>query len=143
MSKAALREVISNGTHVVAVGNAATAQGTTIAFAEVSTDDGATWHEAALPSPSPQVAVTALAAAGTGYVAAGQSGQSVQSAATAVVWTSPDGLTWAPARAVPDPAGGKVQAITSLTSAGGTVTGVGVATFKSGGSPVFYTAPTP
>jgi hypothetical protein len=143
MSKAALREVVSTGTHVVAVGNAVTAQGATIGFAEVSADDGATWHEASLPSPSPQVAVTALAATSAGYVAVGQSGQSANSATTAVVWTSPDGMTWAPARAVPDPAGGKVAAITSLTAAGTTVTGVGIATTKSGGSPVVYMAPTP
>ena len=142
MSKAALREVASTGTHVVAVGNAETAAGVSTAFAEVSSDDGATWHEAGLPSSGPRSVVTALAASAAGYVAVGQSGQS--STPAAVVWTSPDGMTWAPAAAVPDPAGGKVQVITGLTPAGGTVTGVGVgvATTKSRGGPVVYTAPT-
>jgi hypothetical protein len=143
MSKAALRQVVSNGTRVVAAGNAATAQGATVAFAEVSTDDGITWHEATLPSPGPQAAVTALSASGAGYVAAGQSGQPGGTQAAAVLWTSPDGMNWAPARRVPDPAGGTVAVITSLTSAGGTVSGVGVASGRSGASPVVYTAPVP
>jgi hypothetical protein len=141
MSKAVLREVVCTGNRVVAVGNAETAQGATVAFAEVSNDGGTTWHEVGISSQGPQAAVTALTGSGAGYVAAGQSAQSGTPAA--VVWTSPDGMTWAPAGVVPDPAGGKVQVIASLTSASGTVSGVGSASTKSGESPVVYTAPTP
>jgi hypothetical protein len=141
MSQAALHKVVSTGTRVVAVGNAETAQGATVAFAEVSNDSGTTWHEAGLSSPAPQAAVTALTASGAGYVAAGQSAKSGTTAA--VVWTSPDGMTWAPARAVPGPAGGKVQVIASLTSVNGTASGIGSASTKSGESPVVYTAPAP
>jgi hypothetical protein len=140
-TKAALRQVVANGTRVVATGNAETAKGTTAAFAEVSNDDGATWQLVALPSAGEQAAVTTLAASGTGFVAAGRSGQPNDPAA--VVWTSADGSTWAPARMVPGPAGGKVQVITGLASAGGTVSGIGVAATKAGESPVVYTAPAP
>jgi len=141
MSKAALREVVSTGTRVVAVGNAENASGASSAFAAVSSDDGATWHVVSLPASAPQSVVTGLAPSGTGYVAVGQAGQS--GTPTAVLWSSPDGMTWTSARAVPDPSGGKVQAITGLTSAGGTLSGVGVATTKSGASPVIYTTPAP
>ena len=140
-SKAALREIVRAGTSVVAVGNAETTQGAIVAFAEVSADGGSTWHEASLPSAAPQAVVTALTVAGAGYIAAGQTGQS--GSPTAVIWTSPDGMTWAPARSVPDPAGAKVTAITGLVSTGNMVSGIGIAATKSGASPVAYTAPLP
>jgi hypothetical protein len=130
-TKAALRQVADQGQLVVATGNAETSSGTT-AFAEVSSDDGTTWHEVSLPAPDPRSAVTALTAAGGGFVAAGRSGQ-------AVVWTSADGMGWSSARTVPAPAGGQVQVISSLISTGTTTTGIGVATLKSTTSPVQYT----
>jgi hypothetical protein len=140
-SKAALREIVRAGTRVVAVGNAETTQGAIVAFAEVSDDGGSTWHEAGLPSVAPQAVVTALTVAGAGYIAAGQTGQS--GTPTAVIWTSPDGMTWGSARAVPDPAGAKVAAITGLVATGNMVSGIGTAATKSAASPVVYTAPLP
>jgi hypothetical protein len=138
-TKAALREVTTSGARLVATGSAETPDGTVV-FAEVSDDDGSTWQEAALPAGGNAVsAVTALAASGSGFVAAGEAGQS--SAPFAVVWRSADGKTWTPAMAVPGPAGAKVRAITGLAAMGGTVRGTGLATTKAGASPVVYTAP--
>jgi hypothetical protein len=140
-TKAALRDVVDSGSRVVAMGNAETANGTT-AFAEVSNDDGVTWQEVALPSGGKQAEMTALAVTGNGFVAAGRTGQVGQAAdPVAVVWTSADGQGWSSARAIPGPAGGKVQAITGLISAGGTVSGIGIAATRGGAHPVTYTGP--
>jgi hypothetical protein len=133
---AVLRQVVSSGQQVVAIGDAETSSGT-VAFAAVSADDGTTWREVPLPAPGAQAAVSALAASSSGFIAAGQSGQS--GALSAVVWTSADGMNWAPARAVPSPSGGKVQLISALASTGRKVTGIGVATSKTGASAVLYT----
>jgi hypothetical protein len=139
-TKAALREIADNGQQVVATGNAETSAGT-VAFAEVSGDDGATWHEVSLPAPSPRASINALAASNAGFVATGQSGQS--STSSAIMWTSPNGVSWALAGAVPAPSGGTTRVISGLAMTGSTVTGIGVATFKTGASPVLYTAPAP
>jgi hypothetical protein len=139
-TKAVLRQVVANGARVVATGNAVTAKGT-VAFAEMSDDDGTSWHEADLSSPGPQAAVTALTASNGGFAAAGQSGRSGDPAA--IVWTSADGMSWAPARSVPAPAGAQVRVITGLTSAGSTLIGIGVASAQAGERPVVYTAPAP
>jgi hypothetical protein len=139
-TRAALREVTHAGARVIATGNAETPNGT-VAFAEVSGDDGGTWREVALPAPGRQATVTALAASGNGFAAAGQAGQ--DSPSSAVAWTSCDGKNWAPARVVPSPGGGTVKLVTALAAANGTVTGIGLATTKAGVSPVVYTAPSP
>jgi hypothetical protein len=139
-TKAVLRQVVDSGQEIVATGDAETPAGT-VAFAEVSSDDGTTWRAIPLSAPGPQVAVSALAVSSSGFVAAGQSGQ--PSAPSAVVWTSANGVNWKPARPVGGPANGKVRVIASLASTGGTVTGIGAATTKAGTSPVLYVAPSP
>lgn len=139
--KAALRQVVAHGSLVVAAGNAEMATGT-VPFVEVSDDNGATWHEAALPSSGSEAVVTALTASGGGFTIAGQIGQG--SKASAVVWTSGDGGNWTAATTLPGPAGsggGTVTMITGLTSAGNSVRGIGAATTKAGDRPVVYTAP--
>lgn len=85
--------------------------------------------------------MTALAAAGTGFIAAGQAGAA--SAPAAVLWTSADGASWAAPKRVPSPAGGTVPEIVGLASADGTVTGVGAAIAGKSERPVVYTAPVP
>jgi len=139
-TKAALREIADNGQQVVAAGNADTSAGT-VAFAEVSGNGGATWHEVSLSAPGPRTAVDALAASNAGFVATGQSGQS--STSSAIMWTSTNGMSWAPAAAVPAPSGDTTRVISGLAMTGSTVTGVGVATSKTSASPVLYTAPAP
>jgi hypothetical protein len=139
-TKAALREVADNGQQVVATGNAETSAGT-VAFAEISGDDGATWREVPLPAPGPETAVDALAASNHGFVASGRSGQS--NALSTVVWTSADGMNWTLTGTVPAPAGSTVRVISGLAMTGNTVTGIGVATTKTGASPLLYTAPAP
>jgi hypothetical protein len=139
-TSATLRQVAAQGARVVATGNAVTGK-KTVPFAEVSMDGGTSWHGVILPSSGTQAAVTALAASGTGFVAAGQTGQASDPAA--VVWTSADGKNWTAARQVPGPTGARVQEISGLTSAGGAVTGVGVATTRLGERPVVYTASAP
>jgi hypothetical protein len=139
-SGAVLRQVAAHGARVVATGDAVTAKGT-MPFAEVSADGGASWREVSLPAPGRQAAVTAITASATGFTAAGESGQLGKPVhPVTVVWTSADGTNWTAARPVPSPAGGRVQEIVGLTSAGGTVTGVGVATTRLGERPVLYTA---
>jgi hypothetical protein len=137
-TSAALRQVATNDMTVVAMGNAVAGK-KTVPFAEVSMDGGASWQGVTLPSPGSQTAVTALAASGTGFVAAGQTDR--PGGPAAVVWTSADGKSWTAARPVPSPAGAKVLQISGLTSAGGMVTGVGVAATRLGERPVVYTAP--
>jgi hypothetical protein len=139
-TNAALRQVAAQGTRVVATGNAVTGK-KTVPFAEVSMDGGTSWQGVTLSSPGTRVVVTALTASGTGFVAAGQAGQSGDP--VAVVWTSADGKNWTAAKQVPGPSGDKVREISGLTSAGGMVTGVGVAATQLGERPVIYTAPTP
>jgi hypothetical protein len=138
-SDGVLRQVAAHGARVVATGSAVTATGT-VPFAEVSANGGVTWREVSLPAPGRQAAVTALAASGTGFTAAGQSGQSGDPAA--VMWRSADGRNWTAARPVPGPPGGKVQEIVGLAAAGSTVTGVGVAATRLGARPVVYTVVT-
>jgi hypothetical protein len=140
-AKAALVRVVAHGSLVLAAGNAETATGT-VPFAEVSADDGGTWHEVGLPAPGSTAVVTALTASGAGFTMAGQTGQGAK--AGAVVWTSADGRNWTPATTLPGPAvngGGTVTAITGLTSAGTTISGIGIATTKAGNRSIIYTAP--
>jgi hypothetical protein len=79
-SSAMLTQVTGSGNHLVALGEATTAHGT-VPFAATSADGGASWNESALTSPSGgSTTVTAITATSSGFVAAGQSGQ------TAVYW---------------------------------------------------------
>jgi len=137
-SSAALRFVATDGTRAVAAGYAVTKAGD-VPIVVVSADGGRHWRQIVLPAPGGGGAVTALTAAGAGFVAAGQAGPA--GAARAVTWRSPDGLTW-PA---PIPATGGVRQITALSSAGGTVTGAAAAavtgTAQQGAAPSLITIP--
>jgi hypothetical protein len=137
-SSAVLRLVAVNGTHAVAAGYAVTKAGD-IPIVVVSADGGRHWHQVVLAASGDIGTVTALTAAGGGFVAAGQAGPA--GAEKTVTWQSPDGFGWSaatpapatPAPATPAPAGPAtvppaaaakgIRQITALTVAGGTVTG--------------------
>ncbi len=131
---AMLSHVTVNGSHVVAAGYAVMRAGD-VPIVVVSADGGRHWHQIVLTAPGGLGAVTALTAAGSGFVAAGQAGPA--HAQRAVTWSSPDGLAW-PAPA-PAPAGAGSHQITALTAAGHTVTG----TAQAGTTPTILTLHTP
>ncbi len=79
--------------------------------------------------------MTALAADGTGFLAAGLVGK--QGSQQAVTWTSADGITWSAAM----PASGGTQAITALSADGNAVTRISSLTATHGNRSVAVTAP--
>ena len=127
-TSATLSQVTVNGARVVAAGYAVTRSGD-IPIVVVSADGGRHWHQIVLTAPGGLGAVTALTAAGSGFVAAGQAGPA--HAQHAVTWSSRDGLTW-PA---PAPAGAGAHEITALSAAGHTVTGAA----QAGATPAIVT----
>jgi hypothetical protein len=140
-SRAVLQQVASNGRTVAAVGTALTTTGQQVPFAASSSDGGASWAESALPVPSGRAFVTALAATGRGFVAAGTFG-STPGHQDVVVWTSADGSAWkAVAPAGQGLAGPGIQAITALTASASTLTGVGFTASPAGEQPVFWQSP--
>jgi len=115
-SAAVLGLVAVNGSRVVAAGDAVTKNGE-IPVLTFSADGGQHWHRVVLQVPGGFGAVTALSAAASGFVAAGQAGP--PGAQHIVTWSSADGLHW-PA---PIAADGVMRQITALSAVGGTVTG--------------------
>ncbi len=127
-------------------------------FAATSPDGGVTWTTATLPEPGPGTApqpgntgntgntgdatITALTAERAGFFATGTLA-SAGNAQHVVVWTSAHGSAWtATTTSGPALAGPGRQAITGLTAAGVTLTGVGF-TAPPGGhqQPVFWQLP--
>jgi hypothetical protein len=131
-SAAVLRMVTVNGSRIVAGGYAVTRAGD-VPIAVVSADGGLRWHQAVLSAPGGLGTVTALTAAGSGFIAAGQVGTAA--ARHAVTWSSPDGLSWSAAT----PATSGVREITALSASGGTVTGIA----QLGADPSVITFPAP
>jgi hypothetical protein len=140
-ARTVLQHVASNGRTVVAAGAALTRDGRTLPFAAVSSDGGATWAQSTLPVPSGQAAVTALAATGKGFTATGTFG-GTQGHQDVVVWTSATGSGWRAATPGGEGlAGPGVQAITALTVAGSTLTGVGFTASPTAEQPTFWQSP--
>jgi len=140
-TRAVLQHVASTGRTVAAVGTALTTTGVPVPFAASSSDGGATWIESALPLPVGLTSVTALAAADSAFTATGTYG-STPGHQNVVVWTSSNGSSWRAA----EPSGqgltgSGIQAITSLTVSGSTLTGVGFTASPAGEEPVFWQAP--
>ena len=113
----------------------------TVPFAASSANGGVSWAESALPDPAGLTSVTALTAAGRTFTATGTYG-STPGHQNVVVWTSPNGSAWHAA----EPAGQGltgpgIQAITSLTASGNTLTGVGFSASPNAEQPVFWQAP--
>jgi hypothetical protein len=145
-SRAALDYVAANGNEVVAVGTEFSAAGTSLPFAEVSADKGATWTQVQLPVPDVGTGtgtlVTALTAAGGGFTAVGT--YVTQAGPEVVIWTLPPGarVTSGTAWVAVTPQGtgldstSKENTITALTADGVTLTGVGfTATLTAAGTP--------
>jgi hypothetical protein len=140
-TRAVLQQVASHGRVVAAVGTALITTGLQVPFAASSSDGGLTWSESALPVPSGHAFVTALAAAGQGFVAAGTFG-ATPGHQDVVVWTSANGSAWtAVTPAGQGLTGPGIQAITALTASGSTLTGVGFTASPAGEQPVFWQSP--
>ncbi len=145
-ARAALEYVAANGAGIVAAGTEFTASGASRPFAEASADGGATWTAAQLPvpaiGPGTGTTVTALTAAGGGFTAAGT--YVTRSGPEVVLWTLSPGtaVTSGAAWAAVTPQGiglagtAAQNALTGLTAAGATLTGVGfTAGVGSSGTP--------
>jgi hypothetical protein len=140
-TRAVLQQVASNGRTVAAVGTALTTTGQQVPFAARSADGGGIWTESALPVPSGRAFVTALTAAGRGFVATGTFG-ATPGHQDVVVWTSADGSAWqAVTPAGRGLTGPGIQAITALTASGSTLTGIGFTASPAGEEPVFWQSP--
>ncbi len=142
--RAALEYVASSGASIVAAGTEFTASGASRPFAEVSANAGATWAQVAMPvpaiGPGTGTTVTALTAAGGGFTAAGT--YVTQAGPEVVVWTlAPGARVTAAAWSVMTPQGTGLagrsadNAITGLTAAGATLTGVGFTAKLASGTP--------
>jgi hypothetical protein len=141
----------ANGTTVAAAGIEVTAAGRRVPFAAVSANGGTTWTLDQLPSPpaagngaGAAAAVTALAAAGHGFTAAGTYGTPGRQ--DVVIWTlatrAAPGTAWTAAS--PDGmglAGAGEHAITALTAAGSTLTGVGYIATPAAEEPTLWQSP--
>jgi hypothetical protein len=138
---AVLTEVTAIGDKVVAIGSEyrGAAAGTPVPFAAVSADGGRTWRESVLPGPPGPAVVTAVTAAGRGFVAVGHPGLPGQPGLLA--WWSANGVTWHYA----GPAGGGlpgpfVTQLNAVTAGNGTLTGAGFAAGGSAEHPVLWHA---
>ncbi len=140
-TRTVLQHVASRGRTVVAAGTAVTTAGQQVPFAASSADGGITWTESVLPVPAGQASVTALAAAGGEFTAAGTFG-TTSGHQDVVVWTSANGSAWkAVAPTGQGLTGPGIQAITGLTASADTLTGVGFTASPSGEAPVFWQSP--
>ncbi|HEY0937643.1 MAG TPA: hypothetical protein VGD91_28380 [Trebonia sp.] len=136
-SSATLRSVAAAPSgHVVAAGYAVTGSGEEPIVA-ASADGGAHLTQIVLKAPGGPAAVTAVTAAGDGFVAAGRSGPA--GAQHAVTWTSADGLTWSAATPVPTAGGSQITALAASDDpgAGSALT----AAAQRGASPALLTVP--
>jgi hypothetical protein len=134
--------VAANGNTILAVGGGYTATGAGTPFVAESTNGGTSWKDTPLPvSPSwSWVFDTAITAAGSGFVVTGVEGTGLGDMSV-VIWTLRNG-TWT--ETTPSGRGMQgqgVQAITALTQAGNTLTGVGVIATPTSEVPTFWQSP--
>jgi hypothetical protein len=146
-ASAVLQQVAINGNRVVALGQATPAAGTgasttgasTVPFAELSVDGGATWQQMPFNSPGPDTTFTALTAAGsTGFTAAGLFGQPGQQ--NVAVWTSATGVSWKPSQSS-GLNGSEAWQIDALAPSGSAVTGIGTVITQQSQQTVTFTLP--
>ncbi|MGN6173736.1 MAG: hypothetical protein ACTHPS_12400 [Streptosporangiaceae bacterium] len=140
-ASASLTTVTAIGDKVVAIGSEyrGAAAGSPVPFAAVSADGGRTWRESVLPAPPGPAVVTALTAAGRGFVAVGHPGLPGQPGL--LTWWSANGVTWHFA----GPAGGGapgpfVTQLNAVIAGNGTLTGAGFAASGSAEHPVLWHA---
>jgi hypothetical protein len=125
-ANAQLNQIAVIGARVVATGGSDGQGDGSAAFAASSPDGGATWQRADLQLPAPGTVVTALAAGGQGWIAAGRYG--APGRPRVVVWTlAPGKNTWAQAQVggITGPGTGRTPEITALGISEGAVTGIG------------------
>jgi hypothetical protein len=136
---AALTQVTAEGTRAVAAGYEWRASAPPVPFTAVSADGGRTWRDARLPAPPAPAVVTALTAAGHGFVAVGHTG--LPGGPVMLAWWSSDGLSWhdgVPAGG--GPGGALVTQINAVTAGKGTLTGAGFAAGTAAEHPVLWHA---
>jgi hypothetical protein len=135
---AVLQRVAIRGSHIAALGTQARPAGP-VPFAAVSVNGGRTWRETPLPVRGRPAGVTALVAAGGGFLAAGTLGDGGDQ--HVIAWWSRDGLTWhAAGSAGRWLRGPGAQQITGLSMSGNMLTGVGYTATGSGQHPVLWQA---
>jgi hypothetical protein len=135
---AALQQVSVHGKLIVATGTETTSAGLS-PFAEYSADGGTIWQQEQLSAPARPAAVTALTAAGKGFVAVGTAGP-LGDQHVAVWWTT-SGFSWKTIQ--PHGTGMNTpgsQAITALAASGATLTGTGYLADATGEHPTLWTA---
>jgi len=140
-ASAVLTRVTAIGDKVVAAGSEyrGAGAGSPVPFAAVSADGGRTWQESVLPAPPGPAVVTALTAAGRGFVAVGHPGLPGQPGL--LTWWSAEGVTWHYAgSAGGGVAGPFVTQINAVTAGNGTLTGAGFAASGSAEHPVLWHA---
>jgi hypothetical protein len=127
---AQLQQVTISGNRVVALGQGIP-PASTVPFAELSVDGGATWHQVPISLPGPDTTFTALSAGPGGFTAAGQFGLPGQQ--QVAVWTSANGTIWAPSQVsgLTGAQAGASYQLTALAPSGpsnSAVTGIGLIT---------------
>jgi hypothetical protein len=146
---AVLTQVTAQGRRVVAAGYAGRPGTAPVPFAAVSADGGRTWRESLLPAPTVPTALTALTAAGHGFVAVGRTGISgaghtgLPGRQVILAWWSADGLTWrdgVPGGGAEGDGGPFVVQINAVTARNGTLTGAGFAASSTAEHPVLWHA---
>jgi hypothetical protein len=122
---AQLNQIAVSGGRIVATGGPAITGAATPAFAELSTDGGATWRQTSFALPEPDTTVTALTASTRGFAAAGQYGEPGQQ--KVVVWTLGTGNSWAQPHVSGITGAGtaRTHEITALEATESAVTGIG------------------
>ncbi|HCU91597.1 MAG TPA: hypothetical protein DHU96_02090 [Actinobacteria bacterium] len=131
---AVLQQVAIQGRRIAAIGTQTRASGP-VPYAAVSTNGGASWRETTLPVPRGPAGVTALTAAGGGFVAAGT--WSTAGSQQVIMWWSLDGLRWHEVRPAGTwPGGPGIRRISGLSVSGSVLSGVGYAATGSGQHPV-------
>jgi len=144
---AVLTQVSAAGGRVVAAGYEWRAGQAPVPFTAASADGGRTWQDSVLPAPPVPALVTALTAAGHGFVAVGRPG-AVAAGRTGrpgrqamLAWWSPDGLTWHGGVPAGGGRGGPfVMQINAVTAGNGTLTGAGFAASTAAEHPVLWHA---
>jgi hypothetical protein len=136
-SAAALQQVAINGDRVAALGRETTAGGT-VAFAELSADDGASWQRAPFGPAGTSAVITALTIGSGGLTAATRSGPPGRQ--DAAIWTSASGTHWTPVQVAGLSSAG-ASAITALVQSGSAVTGIGSIATQQAQQPVTLTLP--
>jgi hypothetical protein len=136
---ATLTQVTAEGTRAVAAGYEWRSGSAPVPFTAVSADGGRTWRDARLPAPPAPTVVTALTAAGRGFVAVGRSG--LPGRPVMLAWWSSDGLTWQDGPAAGGgPGGALMTQINAVTAGNGTLTGAGFAASTAAEHPILWHA---